>query len=50
VAQSNFQQRFSLNVWYRILGKYLRGLHVIELLSDFEQTFGTGVLYKIECS
>jgi hypothetical protein len=34
VAQSNFQQRFSVNVWYRILGKYLRGLHVIELLSD----------------
>jgi len=34
VAQSNFEQRFSVNVWYRILGKYLRGLHVIELLSD----------------
>jgi len=33
VVQSNFQQRFSVNVWYRILGKCLRGLHVIELLS-----------------
>jgi hypothetical protein len=34
VVQSNFQHRLPVSVWYRILGKYIRGLHVIELLSD----------------